>query len=80
VVKAAGIDLIHFGILVVFGVGIGQQTPPVGSTLFVASAIARVGILEITKHNIPFILCLLFIMLVILFVPDVALLLPKLLK
>ena len=71
------INLIHFGILCVFGVGIGQQTPPVGSTLFVASAIAKTSIVEVTKHNIPFILCLLGVMLLILFVPDVALLLPK---
>jgi len=71
------INLILFGILCVFGVGIGQQTPPVGSTLFVASAIAKTNIVEVTKHNIPFILCLLGVMLLILFVPDVTLWLPK---
>jgi tripartite ATP-independent transporter DctM subunit len=78
VIQAAGINLIHFGIICVFGVGVGQQTPPVGSTLFVASAISRCDIVEITRYNIPFILCLLGIMVLIVFVPDVCLLLPKL--
>jgi tripartite ATP-independent transporter DctM subunit len=77
-VKALGIDLVHFGMIVVFTVAIGQQTPPVGSTLFVASALSGRGILEVTVANLPFILVITAIMYVLLFFPALVLFLPRL--
>jgi TRAP-type C4-dicarboxylate transport system permease large subunit len=77
-VKALGIDLIHFGMIVVFTVAIGQQTPPVGSTLFVVSALSGRGIMEITAANLPFILVIAAIMYVLLFFPLLVLFLPRL--
>jgi tripartite ATP-independent transporter DctM subunit len=77
-VKAVGIDLLHFGLLVTFTIAIGQQTPPVGSTLFVVSALSGRGIMEITMANLPFILVITAIMYVLLFVPQLVLFLPRL--
>ena len=78
VVKALGIDLIHFGIIVTFTIAIGQQTPPVGSTLFVVSALSGCDIMSVTRANIPFILSMIVVMYLILFFPQIALILPRL--
>jgi tripartite ATP-independent transporter DctM subunit len=77
-VKALGIDLLHFGMIVVFTIAIGQQTPPVGSTLFVVSALSGRGILEITAANVPFILVITGVMYLLLFFPQLVVFLPRL--
>jgi tripartite ATP-independent transporter DctM subunit len=77
-VKAAGVDLIHFGIIVIFTIAISQQSPPVGSPLFVVSAISGEDIFVITKANIPFILAVALLMYIILFFPEIVLLVPRL--
>jgi C4-dicarboxylate transporter DctM subunit len=77
-VKALGIDLLHFGMIVVFTIAIGQQTPPVGSTLFVVSALSGRGIMEITAANLPFIGVIAAIMYLLLFAPQLVLVVPRL--
>ena len=77
-VKAAGVDLIHFGIIVIFTIAISQQSPPVGSPLFVVSAISGEDIFAITRENIPFILAVALLMYGILFFPEIVLFVPKL--
>src|SRR6185369_15145685 len=54
-VKAVGIDPVHFGLIVTVNLGIGQQTPPVASVLMVASAISKCSIWDVTRVNIWFI-------------------------
>lgn len=78
-IRQIGIDPLLFGIVVVFCVGIGQQTPPVGSALYVTSSLSGSDILEITKENIPFIFSIIVTMYLIIFFPKIALFLPKLL-
>jgi TRAP-type C4-dicarboxylate transport system permease large subunit len=68
-VKAAGIDPVHFGLIVTINLGIGQQTPPVASVLMVASAIAKVSIWEVTRVNIWFIGVLVGVLLLVTYVP-----------
>ena len=68
-VKAAGIDPVHFGLVVTVNLGIGQQTPPVASVLMVASAIAKSSIWEVTRVNIWFIGVLLAVLLLVTYVP-----------
>ena len=68
-VKAAGIDPVHFGLIVTINLGIGQQTPPVASVLMVASSIAKVSIWEVTRVNVWFIAVLLAILLLVTYVP-----------
>ena len=68
-VRAVGVDPIHFGLIVTVNLGIGQQTPPVASVLMVASAIARCSIWEVTRVNIWFIGVLLAVLLLVTYVP-----------
>ena len=68
-VKAAGIDPVHFGLIVTVNLGIGQQTPPVASVLMVASAISKASIWEVTRVNIWFIGVLLAVLLLVTYVP-----------
>jgi C4-dicarboxylate transporter DctM subunit len=67
--RALGVDPVHFGILIVLCVAIGQQTPPVGSTLFVVSALTGKDVFAITRANIPFIAAMIALLALILFVP-----------
>jgi tripartite ATP-independent transporter DctM subunit len=68
-VRAAGIDPIHFGLIVTVNLGIGQQTPPVASVLMVASAISKCSIWDVTRVNIWFIGVLLAVLLLVTYVP-----------
>lgn len=68
-VKAVGIDPVHFGLIVTINLGIGQQTPPVASVLAVACAIAKADIWEVTKVNVYFIAVLVAVLLLVTYVP-----------
>jgi tripartite ATP-independent transporter DctM subunit len=68
-VKAVGIDPVHFGLIVTVNLGIGQQTPPVASVLMVASSIAKESIWAVTRVNIWFIAVLLVVLLLVTYVP-----------
>jgi tripartite ATP-independent transporter DctM subunit len=73
VVNAAGIDPVHFGIVVTLNLAIGQQTPPVASVLMTACSIAKTGIWEVTKVNVYFIAVLLTVLLLVTYVPAIPL-------
>ena len=68
-VRAVGIDPVHFGLIVTVNLGIGQQTPPVASVLMVASAIAKESIWSVTRVNVWFIGVLLAVLLLVTYVP-----------
>ncbi len=68
-VKAVGIDPVHFGLIVTINLGIGQQTPPVASVLMVASTIAKASIWEVTRVNVWFIGTLVAVLLLVTYVP-----------
>ena len=68
-VRAVGIDPVHFGLIVTINLGIGQQTPPVASVLMVASSIAKASIWEVTRVNIWYIAILLAVLLLVTYVP-----------
>ena len=68
-VQGLGVDLIHFGILFVVGIAIGMITPPVAINLFVASGITGMPIEMIAKAVIPYLLGLLFVFLLIVYLP-----------
>jgi len=68
-VRAVGIDPVHFGLIVTINLGIGQQTPPVASVLMVASSIAKASVWEVTRVNIWFIGTLVAILLLVTYVP-----------
>jgi C4-dicarboxylate transporter, DctM subunit len=68
-VHAAGIDPVHFGLIVTINLGIGQQTPPVASVLMVSSAIAKCSVWETTRVNVYYIGVLLAVLLLVTYVP-----------
>jgi C4-dicarboxylate transporter, DctM subunit len=68
-VRAVGIDPVHFGLIVTINLGIGQQTPPVASVLMVASSIARASVWEVTRVNIWFIGVLFGVLMLVTYVP-----------
>tara|TARA_Y100001951_G_scaffold87842_1_gene79087 strand:- start:1096 stop:1875 length:780 start_codon:yes stop_codon:yes gene_type:complete len=71
-VNAVGIDPIHFGIMVTLNLAIRQQTPPVASVLITSCSIARAGIWETSRTNLPFIAVLAFVLLLVTYVPEVS--------
>ncbi len=73
IVKAFGIDPIHFGLIVTLNLGIGQQTPPVASVLIAACSVAKADIWEVSKVNIYFIAVLIAVLLLCTYVPAVPL-------
>ncbi len=72
-VTAVGIDPVHFGIIVTLNLAIGQQTPPVASVLITSCSIAKSGIWETSRANLPFVGVLAFILLLVTYVPAVSL-------
>ena len=68
-VRAAGIDPVHFGLIVTINLGIGQQTPPVASVLMVACSIAKESVWAVTRVNVYFIAVLVAVLLLVTYVP-----------
>ncbi|MCO5100208.1 MAG: TRAP transporter large permease [Burkholderiaceae bacterium] len=68
-VHAAGIDPVHFGLVVTINLGIGQQTPPVASVLMVACSISKAGVWEVSRTNVYFVAVLLAVLLLVTYVP-----------
>jgi C4-dicarboxylate transporter DctM subunit len=76
-VKALGIDLVHFGVVIVVNLMIGLITPPYGLLLFVLSALGRVPLREIIRDIVPFIIPLTVALGLMVFVPEIVLWLPR---
>lgn len=77
--QALGMDPVHLGVMVVFNVLIGFVHPPVGLCLFIVASIARSPIERIALSSLPMIAVALVVLLIVTFVPSVALWLPRLL-
>lgn len=67
--KSIGLDPVQLGLMMVINLSIGLYTPPVGTTLFISSAIARTGIGETTRALLPFYLVALGVLLAFSFIP-----------
>ena len=78
IATSIGIDPIQFGIMIVLNCGIGLLTPPVGSVLFIGSAVAKLPMEKVVKATLPFYLCMIVTLLLITFVPQICLFLPNL--
>jgi NAD(P)-dependent dehydrogenase (short-subunit alcohol dehydrogenase family) len=74
-----GINEIHLGVLMTDNMEIGMITPPVGLNLYVASGISRLGLTETTKAFAPWILVMLAYLILITYVPEISLWLPRVL-
>ena len=76
VAMGVGVDPVHFGIIMMLNLGIGLVTPPVGSVLFVGSAVGKIPVTVLVKTIWPFYLTLIAALLLITYVPALSLWLP----
>jgi C4-dicarboxylate transporter, DctM subunit len=76
--KALGIDLVHFGVVVVVNIMIGLLTPPYGLLLFVLASMTRQPLWAIVREAAPFIVAAILVLVFITMVPDSVLWLPRL--
>ena len=74
-----GIDPIQFGIMIVLNCGIGLLTPPVGAVLFIGCAVGKRPMEKVVKETLPFYACMIIALLLITFVPQISLFIPKVL-
>ena len=77
VTNALGIDPVHFGMIMLVNLGIGLITPPVGSVLFVASAVSKQKIEQVVKAMLPFYAVLFLVLMLVTYIPAISLFLPK---
>ena len=75
--NALGIDLIHFGVLIVVNSMIGLITPPYGILLFVISAVSQIPLKEMIREIWPFLGILIVALVVMILVPDIVLWVPR---
>lgn len=73
-----GIHPIQFGIIMVLNCGIGLLTPPVGTVLYIGSAVGKVSMERLVKATLPFYLCMIVALLMVTFIQPISLLLPRL--
>jgi C4-dicarboxylate transporter, DctM subunit len=75
--KALGIDLVHFGVVVVVNIMIGLLTPPFGLLLFVIANMTKQPLVAIVREAAPFIFVAILVLAFIAFVPETVLWLPR---
>lgn len=77
--KALGIDMVHFGVVVVVNIMLGLITPPYGLLLFIMTSIAGVPLRALVRETLPYLAAMLAALAVITLAPDLVLWLPRLL-
>lgn len=74
-----GMSPIHFGMIMVLSLNIALMTPPVGACLFVACSISKISLAQLSKAIAPYILMEAICLFIVAYVPEISLLLPRLL-
>ncbi|EAX8689731.1 TRAP transporter large permease [Salmonella enterica] len=74
-----GVDPVHFGIIMIYNLAIGTITPPVGSGLYVGASVGKVKVEEMIKPLLPFYGAIIGVLLLITYIPEITLFLPRLL-
>lgn len=75
--EALGVDLVHFGVVVVVNIMLGLITPPYGLLLFIMTNISGAPLRDIVRDAMPFLLAMIAALALITFVPDLVLWLPR---
>ncbi|MDR3200213.1 MAG: TRAP transporter large permease subunit, partial [Spirochaetales bacterium] len=76
-IEAINVDPVHFGIIIVLNLMIGVLTPPFGIVLFVTSYIGKISVTALTKALLPWILALLAALMLITYIPEISLIIPR---
>ena len=79
VVTEFGMDPIHFGIMLVMNLCVGNITPPVGSALFAGASVAKLELENVIKSLLPFYGAIIVALLLVTFIPEISMILPRLL-
>jgi C4-dicarboxylate transporter, DctM subunit len=75
--QALGIDMVHFGVVVVVNIMIGLITPPYGLLLFIVAKLSDAPLSAVVRDTMPFVVAMLGALLLITFVPELVLWLPR---
>lgn len=78
IILKAGIDPIHFGVVLIFAATIGSVSPPVGILTFICCSIARVSVAQVSRLLWPFVGVMVAVLLLVAFVPQLVLWIPRL--
>jgi len=76
IVKALQIDLVHFGVVMILNLMIGQVTPPFGVCLFIIGDVSKVSLNKMYKAILPFIIPLVIVLFMCTYIPEVVTWLP----
>ncbi|QEN06868.1 TRAP transporter large permease [Oceanispirochaeta crateris] len=79
VIRTMGIDVVHFGLVLIVNIMIGGITPPFGSMMFTTCSITKVSVGDFMREIWPFIIALILVLLVVTYIPAVVMFLPNLL-
>ncbi len=77
VMKKFGVDSLHFGIIMIANLCIGLCTPPVGTCLFLGCGIGQTTVTKVFKHILPFYIAMVFVLMLITYLPELSLWLPQ---
>ncbi|WP_448524072.1 TRAP transporter large permease [Pseudothermotoga sp.] len=78
VARRLGIDPVHFGLVFILSAAMGNQTPPVGASMYAGCSVLGATLEEYTKASWPFLIATIIIILLVIFFPQLSLLIPKL--
>ncbi len=76
-INLLGIDLVHFGVVVVLNMMIGLSTPPLGGLLFIVSGLSKTPLYEVIKESLPMTAVMIAVLFLITYVPELVLFLPR---
>lgn len=77
IATSIGINPVQFGVMMILNCGIGLLTPPVGAVLFIGSAVGKVKMEKVVKATLPFYLCMILVLMLLTFVPEITMFLPN---
>ena len=77
ILRSLDINLVHFGVVMVFNLMIGTLTPPFGMMLYVTAGVGKVPVSDAIRELIPFYIVLIIILLIITYIPNIVLFLPN---
>jgi tripartite ATP-independent transporter DctM subunit len=80
VAQQLGVHPVHFGMIMIANLCIGLCTPPVGTCLFVGCGVGKTTIVKVTRPLIPFFAAMIVALMLVTYIPQISLLIPKLLK
>ena len=78
IIDKLGIDPVHFGVIVVLNLMIGNLTPPVGPVLYVVSTMGGISFQKAFRVTLPFIIPLLAVLFLITYIPGIVMFIPNL--